>query len=122
MHRGVYAVGHPRLTLRGRWMAAVLACGPDALLSHHAAAALHELRSAPGGPIDVTAPVRRRHPGIRTHTARRAVPAPLIDAIPVTSLERTLLDYAAVTTRRRLSAALDDAERSGRLNLDKLRP
>ncbi|MGI8920120.1 MAG: hypothetical protein ACR2HD_00370 [Solirubrobacteraceae bacterium] len=34
IHRGVYAVGHSRLTLRGRWMAAVLACGPGAALSH----------------------------------------------------------------------------------------
>jgi predicted transcriptional regulator of viral defense system len=41
IHRGVYAVGHPWLTLHGRWMAAVLACGADAALSHHQAAALH---------------------------------------------------------------------------------
>ena len=45
IHRGVYAVGHPRLTLHGRWMAAVLACGPEAVLSHHQAAALHDLRA-----------------------------------------------------------------------------
>ncbi len=44
IHRGVYAVGHGKLTLRGRWMAAVLACGPDALLSHRAALALWDLR------------------------------------------------------------------------------
>src|SRR5262245_3562426 len=40
IHRGVYAVGHRKLTLKGVWMAAVLACGPDALLSHRAALAL----------------------------------------------------------------------------------
>jgi hypothetical protein len=34
IQRGVYAVGHTRLTAQGRWMAAVLACGPGALLSH----------------------------------------------------------------------------------------
>ena len=44
LYRGVYAVGHTRLTTRGRWMAAVLACGPEAVLSHHAAAALWALR------------------------------------------------------------------------------
>src|SRR4051812_10827827 len=40
VHRGVYAVGHPVLGARGRWMAAVLACGPGAVLSHASAAAL----------------------------------------------------------------------------------
>ena len=47
IHHGVYAVGHTALTLHGRWLAAVLACGPEAVLSHHAAAALHELRTNP---------------------------------------------------------------------------
>lgn len=37
---GVYAVGRPGLTPHGRWMAAVLACGPDAVLSHRSAAEL----------------------------------------------------------------------------------
>src|SRR4051794_5025834 len=40
VHRGVYAVGHRRLTLQGRWMAAVLAAGPGAVLSHRSAAML----------------------------------------------------------------------------------
>src|SRR5204863_8832687 len=43
IHRGVYAVGHRRLTQRGRWMAAILAAGP-AVLSHRSAAALHSIR------------------------------------------------------------------------------
>ena len=51
LHRGVYAVGHARLTVKGRWMAAVLAAGPDAVLSHRAAIALWELRPIPSGPI-----------------------------------------------------------------------
>ena|SRR5205823_2542825 len=41
--RGIYAIGRPRLTQRGRWMAAVLACGPHAVLSHHGAARLWEI-------------------------------------------------------------------------------
>src|SRR5688572_3796345 len=49
VHRGVYAVGHRVLTLRGRWMAAVLACGEGALLSHWDAAALWDLRRAGSG-------------------------------------------------------------------------
>ncbi len=94
----------------------MLACGPDALLSHHAAAALHELRTAPGGLIDVTAGARRHVPGVRAHRARRPDPGTRIDAIPVTTLERTLLDYAGIINRRRLDAALDAAEGSGRMN------
>jgi hypothetical protein len=61
LHRAVYAVGHEKLTTRGRWMAAVLACGPDAVLSHKAAIALHELRPVPSGPVDVTVPGRTCH-------------------------------------------------------------
>ena len=40
LHRGVYAVGHPNLPLEGRFLAAVKACGPGAVLSHYSAAAL----------------------------------------------------------------------------------
>jgi predicted transcriptional regulator of viral defense system len=54
VHRGVYAVGHPRLTLRGHWMAAVLAAGPGAALSHASAAALWELRPSAATRIDVS--------------------------------------------------------------------
>jgi hypothetical protein len=36
-HRGVYAVGHPNLPLEGCFLAAVKACGPDAVLSHFSA-------------------------------------------------------------------------------------
>src|SRR3954452_21510460 len=61
VHRGVYAVGHRAVTQRGRWMAAVLACGPGAVLSHRAAAALWGMRH--GGPIEVTAPRQRSHKG-----------------------------------------------------------
>jgi very-short-patch-repair endonuclease len=122
LHRGVFAVGHRVLTYRGRWMAAVLACGPDAVLSHHAAAALHDLRPVPQGAIDVTVPTNRRHKGIRTHIS--AVPADqrtIIDRIPVTSLERTFLDYAEQATPRQLGNALEEAERRTILDLRKLR-
>ena len=44
LHRGVYAVGHSKLSKRGRWMAGVLASGPRAVLSHRSAAELHGLR------------------------------------------------------------------------------
>jgi very-short-patch-repair endonuclease len=61
IHRGVYAVGHTRLTVRARWMAAVLACGTDAALSHQDAAALHGLVKIGSGDIHVTATMARNH-------------------------------------------------------------
>ncbi|HEX2104548.1 MAG TPA: type IV toxin-antitoxin system AbiEi family antitoxin domain-containing protein [Solirubrobacteraceae bacterium] len=72
LHRGVYAVGHPLLTPRGHWLAAVLACGTGAVLSHAAAAALWELRATAAVSIDVTAAGSgaRKRPGVRVHRAR----------------------------------------------------
>src|SRR4051812_5828334 len=58
IHRGVYAVGHPKLTVWGRFMAAVLACGPGAVLSHQSAAVLLDLRRSERTKIDVTSPRR----------------------------------------------------------------
>jgi hypothetical protein len=63
IHRGIYAVGHSNLTGYGRWMAAVLASGPSALLSHRSAAALWDLLPTSKMLIDVTA--------IRSDTAGR---------------------------------------------------
>jgi very-short-patch-repair endonuclease len=121
IHRGVYAVGHRRLSYRGRWMAAVLACGPEALLSHHAAAALWDLRPIPQGQTDVTAPVRRTHDGVRCHVS--SVPAQdrtTIDGIAVTGLERTYLDYAERATPRQLTEALEAGQRRNIFDFRKL--
>jgi very-short-patch-repair endonuclease len=124
VHRGVYAVGHTRLTARGRWMAAVLACGPGALLSHLDAAALHDLRRIGSGRVHVTAPGRHNLPGIRCHWAR----APLhpddsdeIDGIAVTSLARTYLDIAERLTLQRLIEALEAGERQNKLDIGAVR-
>jgi hypothetical protein len=114
-HRGVYAVGHRRLTRKGRWMAAVLACGPDALLSHRSAAALWELPAGGSGPIHVTVPGRRKkgQEGIRVHNVRHLHRADrtLIDNIPVTSLARTLLDLTETETAQRLRTLVEASER-----------
>lgn len=124
IHRGVYAVGHARLSLRGRWMAAVLAAGPGALLSHRAAAALWELRPPPSGAIDVVVPGRRRRRarGIRCHSARTIDDADRasVDGIPVTAIERTMLDYAEVASAQRLRFAFETAERLERVDGSKL--
>lgn len=115
VHRGVYAVGHPSLTAAGRWMAAVLACGPGALLSHRSAAALWGLRATAATRVDVTvrAGNRCRRPGIALHLTRDLPPAEATSrgGIPVTSVARTLLDLAATLHPAQLRAVLEEAER-----------
>jgi predicted transcriptional regulator of viral defense system len=95
LHRGVYAVGHIPRTRGSRWMAAVLACGPSALLSHRNAAALWEIRDATTHRIDITIPPGsgRRRPGLVIHR-HRLHPEDVARhrAIPVTSSARTLHD------------------------------
>jgi hypothetical protein len=112
LHRGVYAVGHRRLTPEGRWMAAVLACGPDAVLSHRSAGQLWGLLSRSSAPAEVTRPrAFRRRDGIRCHQSR--LPADEIDeveGIPVTGVPRTLMDLAAMLSRRQLERAMNEAE------------
>src|SRR5216684_3041443 len=62
--RGVHAVGRPQLTVYGRWMAAILSCGPEAVLSHGSAATLWEIGSERRGRIEISVPARvvRRRP------------------------------------------------------------
>lgn len=110
LHRGVYAVGHPLLTQRGRWQAAVLACGHDAALACRSAGAMWRLLEPTSfSHIEVVVPHgRRAHDGVRTHVA--ILPADertVRDGIPVTTPERTLLDLAAVLGRHRLQRAAD---------------
>lgn len=96
VHAGVFAVGHRLLSRNGRWMAAVLAMGDGAVLSHRSAAALWGLRGS-GGVTHVTLPSKSRHvPGIRRHSSR-CLPADEVtvqDRIPVTSVPRTIFDCA----------------------------
>ena len=115
LYPGVYAVGHRNLTQKGRWTAAVLSAGPQAVLSHSAALSLWDLRRAPGGPVDVTVPARgrRSRAGVRIHCVRALDPRETTrrEWIPVTSLPRTLLDYAEVAGPQWLRLALEEAER-----------
>jgi hypothetical protein len=118
IYRGVYAVGHTALTRRGRWMAAVLALGPRALLSYRCAGALWEIRPSRGQLIDVTVPGggRRRRQDIVIHDVRGldAGDRAVVDGIPVTSLVRTLTDLANLG-RAELERAVERAERLGLL-------
>jgi len=124
VHRGVYASGHAKLSLRGGWMAAVLAYGEGALLSHRSAAALWGLMR-PRGSADVTAghgTGRHGRRGIAVHVARlgeadRAV----VEGIPATTVARTLFDLAEAVDEVRLERALEEADRLGLLELRQLR-
>lgn len=112
LHRCVYAFGAPRVSLRGEWMAAVLACGDKALLSHQSAAMLWGLMRPRRGSVDVSAAAGRRRHGIVVHEcgitdADRAARA----GIPVTTAARTLFDLAEVVDERQLEFAFEEADR-----------
>jgi very-short-patch-repair endonuclease len=121
LHRGVYALGHRRLQRGGHWMAAVLAAGDGALLSHRDAAALHGLRRPHDGiATDVTTTGRaRRTPALAVHqaVALAAEDRATVDRIPVTSVARTLVDLAGVVGKQALAAALNEAERADVLDV-----
>ena len=113
VHYKVYAVGHERLTQDQRFVAAVLAGGVDAVLSHRSAAALWGIRATSSRVVDVTTRTwRRKQPGIQFHTRdsdwdERAE----IRGIPVTGPSRTLLDLGQVLDDDELERALREAER-----------
>ena len=90
-------------------MAAVLAAGPEAVLSYRAAAALWMLWN--GTRVEVTVPTARRRSGIQVHRARlRADEVTTERAIPVTTVPRTLLDLASVLSRSQVERAINEAE------------
>jgi hypothetical protein len=114
VHRGVYAVGHTRLGSQGRALAAVLACGERAVLSHRSAGAWCDLLAHEGARVEVTVPHGRHAlPGVLVHQSRSLAPRDTIihDGMPITSLARTLLDLAATVKRGQLERALAQAER-----------
>lgn len=120
VHRGVYAVGRNDLSDHGRCIAAVAACGPDALLSHTSAAWLWGLVPNCGMPPEVSVPRRGgAKSSIRLHhaPALRARDRTEIERIPVTALPRTLLDLAACVSAARLRKAIERAERMELLDL-----
>jgi very-short-patch-repair endonuclease len=114
LHRGVYAVGHARLSNEGRWMAAIVACGEAAVLSHRSAAALWELLPPPPGPVEITIPGgggRPMRPGIRRHRSRSLTSALTTSrkGIPVTTPARTVADLRRVESPERLQKAIRQA-------------
>jgi very-short-patch-repair endonuclease len=116
LHRGVYAVGHTRLSFEGRCMAAVLALGAETAISHQSAAALWRFLPTGDGPIHVTVSNdngRERRAGITIHRSITLIAAVTTrrNGITVTRPARTLRDlHRAVSPevyRRAVRRALD---------------
>lgn len=114
IHRGVYAVGHKALSHRARWMAAVLACGEGAVLSHRSAAELFTLLPAAVHPVHVTVPFSRRpgHAGIAVHRSRSlgSEVTTRRHRIPVTAPARTIADLRCCCSASDVHRATRQAE------------
>jgi very-short-patch-repair endonuclease len=115
LHRGVYAVGHSGLSQHGRWLAAVLAYGAEAVLSHRSAASIWNLRRPRGALVDVTSPRGRAgRPGIAFHECKLdPEDLTIVDSIPVTGVARTLFDLSEVVNLSQLERACEEADRLG---------
>ena len=118
VHRGVYSLvparARPALAAE---RAALLACGPTAVLSHHTAARLHGLRTVPAGAIHVTLVAtsrhRRSHSGLHVHRTQTLHPGEgkRVNGFAITSLARTLIDIARMISGPELEHLLDQALR-----------
>jgi AbiEi antitoxin C-terminal domain/Protein of unknown function (DUF559)/Transcriptional regulator, AbiEi antitoxin len=128
LHRlwnGVYAVGRPELSREGRWLAAALACGPDAVLSHGSAAALWGIREEQPGPIEVSVPQAavRRRPGIRVRRRAHLDGDDVTerDGVPLTSPVRTVVDLAPRLSLVALERTINEAANLDLVSPDELR-
>jgi very-short-patch-repair endonuclease len=112
LHAGVYLVGHRLISREGRWMAAVLVSGDEAVLSHWSAAALWGIRPSSRTRIDVTVPhATRSSDPIRRHVS--SLPADEItveEGIPVTTVPRTIFDLSATEPLDVVKALLREVE------------
>jgi very-short-patch-repair endonuclease/predicted transcriptional regulator of viral defense system len=120
IYAGVYAVGQLPLTSKGEWMAAVLACGDGAALSHDSAAALWRL-AKPTQPVHVSVLSRSRsRNGVEVHR-RKALNATTRDHISVTTPAQTLIDLARTWDQPQLEQAIGEAVLKRLVSLKALR-
>ena len=112
VHRGVYAVGHSAISVRGSWLAAVMTYGTGSVLSHRSAGELWGVVSRAERPIEVTCPGRwRARRGVTVHQSSiLGDEISVVDRISVTGISRTLLDLASVLSREQLERAMNEAE------------
>ena len=117
VYAGVYAVGHLPTTPVAGARAAMLACGPDAVLSHGSAATLWGMRKQWQSPVEVTARWDHRRPGIRVHRSKMLTPedVKLHLGIRLTSPARTALDIAPSLGDRALARVVNEARLAGYL-------
>ncbi len=120
LFQGVFALAHRRIGRKGHWMAAVLASGPGAVLSHGTAMELWGMRGSHGD-VEVlrrSGGVHRRRPGICLHQTRSLPPdhVTVEQGIPTTTPERALLDMAGRLDARQQERALVSGDRNGCLN------
>lgn len=108
LYRGVYALGHPTISLRGRCLAAVKACGPGAAISHYSAAFLWGMLEPFRRFPDVTTPKRRSLRGINTYEGAD-IEATAIWGIPVTTPAQTLIHLSSVAPFETLRRAVNEA-------------
>jgi very-short-patch-repair endonuclease len=122
IHRGVYAVGYYSSSPMTRAMAAVLACGPGAVLSHGSAAALWDIGLSWPGCVEVTAAAARHHRGVTVHRSRTLTPQQTTVhlGIPVTTVARTLIDLADILDDRALARAFNEAQITRRMRAGEL--
>lgn len=122
LHTGVYSVGRREVNQFGRWMAAVLACGEGAVLSHSSAAALYGIGPERHGEIEISVTANRqpRRDGVRVHR-RTAIETTTHGGIPVTAPTQTLLDLATRIGDRHLEAAVNNADKLDLIDPERLR-
>jgi very-short-patch-repair endonuclease len=120
--RGVYAVGTPELTREGRWMVAIKSCGEQAVLSHLSAAVLYGIRKPEPSRIHVTVPrtANPRRRGVKVHR-REAYARRKRNGIPVTTVERTIIDCAATLARDDIEQMVNQATIKRLTDPEKLR-
>lgn len=125
LHRAIYAVGRPHVTEHGRWMAAVLACGTGAIVSHSSAAALWRIGTEDRDVVEVSlpSPFQRRRPGIRIH---RRPSLELCDltreyGIPCTTPVQTLIDMSLRLDRAGVERMINEADKYNLMHPPQLR-
>jgi very-short-patch-repair endonuclease len=122
LHQGVYAVGQlPQLT-KGYLVAALLAGGPDAFLSHRTAAAVYGLREVSIARIDVTVPgsKRRSRGTLRFHRTTQQPTIKTRNGLRVSSLPDMLIELAPHQTRQELDRLITQSVRKNLLDLQEM--
>jgi very-short-patch-repair endonuclease len=115
IHPGVYLIDVTPLSWHGRLRAATLAAGEAALASHRAALVLWGMEGISSAPLELTVPVGRlpKPEGVIVHRTRRPIPPAVVEGIPVSSAERTILDAAWALPPLIVEQAYESAVRRG---------